>query len=105
MQRSKIIPYINSVKFFASKIEDFQYVGSNDCDSLMEVYFVSFNLTKSIINCIKGKLGKVEKIEFLELSFEMDLYADFLKVCPNLKTIRVDGMEIPKTGGIMHGIL
>lgn len=82
--------FIQNIKFYTdySTEKDFQYIGLN-CDSLRHVSFISLELTKSKIDCIKVRLDKIETIHMIgvEIPSSVNLYEDFLKCSPNLKTL------------------
>lgn len=83
---SGLIPYVQSVEFDARcKKKDFKSIA--DCDSLREIGLCNVKLDTAVLNYIKEKLDQIETISFWSSSSEIQFYADFLKLCPNLKKL------------------
>lgn len=70
-------------------MENFLFAGALCNTSIRRMYFDVACLTKAKIECIKGLLSKVEIITLSECIVVDDLYASFLKFCPNLKRLSI----------------
>lgn len=71
---------------------DLQYFAAN-CDSVRSIDFAvkEGTFTEAMIDCIKLKLDKIEVIKFSgsRKPYKLNFYENFLKLCPNLKTLCV----------------
>lgn len=87
--------FVQSIEWgIHNKEEDFQSVIMN-CDSIREVNIFQSSLSKSMIDCVKVKLNKIETIHLcgIEISSQFNLYEVFLKFCPNLKRLYILDFE------------
>lgn len=87
--------FFQSIKLnnFSQKI-DYQFAGKY-CDSLRSIQFHLIELTKSMIDDIQIKLNQIETINLISTGFSpsFNLYKDFLKFCPNLKNLYINGYK------------
>lgn len=80
------------------------FIGEN-CDSLRKITIGRTGLfSTNMIELIEDKLDKVDTIILLRLykSIPYQFYEDFLKFCPNLKTLRIESPSLADNDWMCH---
>lgn len=81
--------YAENVSIYLSDLKQMRYFESK-FRSIKNVQLIGyFDLTDSMIDCLKKILSKVESIEFIGFHFTGKFYQEFSKYSPKLKSLRI----------------
>lgn len=81
--------FIDKISIFGGFSNPFQYINLNIFQSLREIRLAQVELNGFVIECFNDVSPGIERVEIDHCGFNQELYADFLKLFPKLKSLSV----------------
>lgn len=94
--------YIRKISISGDRLAAYRYIGLNCGDSIKQIR-VYGSLTHSSFQQISGILNGVEALEFNDCIITDEFYENYLKLCPNLKSLSVSRSSKSRDSGTVVG--
>lgn len=95
--------FIEKISIFGGFSDPYRYIGSNQFNSLREIRLAQVELNTNELKYLTEILIKIEIVEMDQCRFNGEFYQDFLKLCPNLKSLSVSRSSYDRDRAIIIG--
>lgn len=81
--------FIEKISIFGGFSDPYQYIGSNQFNSIREIRLAQIELTAKEVAIMSEILMQVEVLEMDQCHFDAEFYENFLQFCSNVKSLSV----------------